>query len=323
MSCEDFMMKFDEMVKRFKQEFHEIVENERAKIKAEVEAYQAEKEKMSAISVRDDDIIHLNVGGQKFTTTRSTLCQVEGSLLASMFSGRWEDSVVRDQDGAVFFDFDPQYFGLILSYLRTKKIATSENPTSLPNVPKSQVKDFNVLVEYLGLSDEILPPETFVSEKFNLHSPGITLEEEEKVAVHDSGGEHKYVLGDNVYKDEVVNLKLKLESFQSNHWMLIGIVKADVVPLSDNSYCWTGSYGWALGNSGQLWKNGSCTVDHSLGNLTKQHDTVELVLNCCTGRLTLNLPIGQEFNMDVPKSQTWKLHVNLCSANDKIRIMKA
>ena len=30
------------------------------------------------------DFIQLNVGGEKFTTTRSTLCQVEGSLLAAM-----------------------------------------------------------------------------------------------------------------------------------------------------------------------------------------------------------------------------------------------
>jgi hypothetical protein len=37
---------------------------------------------MNAGEVSDNDIIHLNVGGQKLTTERSTLCQVEGSLLA-------------------------------------------------------------------------------------------------------------------------------------------------------------------------------------------------------------------------------------------------
>ena len=57
-------------------------------LKAEVEAYNAEKKRMNAVVVRDDDIINLDVGEQKFTTTRSTLCQVEDSLLASMFSGR-------------------------------------------------------------------------------------------------------------------------------------------------------------------------------------------------------------------------------------------
>ena len=77
MSCADLLEKFDDLVKRFKVEFNEIIENERAEMKAEVEAYKAEKEQMQAINISDDDIIHLNIGGQKFSTTRSTLCQVE------------------------------------------------------------------------------------------------------------------------------------------------------------------------------------------------------------------------------------------------------
>ena len=86
MSSADLLSKFDELVKQFKQQFNEIVESERAKMKAEVEAYEVEKLKMNAVKVNDDDIINLNVGGKKITTKRSTLCQVEGSLLASMFS---------------------------------------------------------------------------------------------------------------------------------------------------------------------------------------------------------------------------------------------
>ena len=151
MSCTDLLSKFDDLVKGFNEEFDEIVEGERAKMKAEIEAYQAEEQRMKAGDVSDDDIILLNVGGQKFTSTRSTLCQVEGSLLATMFSGRWEDSVKRDQDGAVFFDVNPLYFGYILDYLRAKKIATPENPAPLPEVPQNQEKSFSNLVEYLGL----------------------------------------------------------------------------------------------------------------------------------------------------------------------------
>ena len=163
----ELLAKFDEMVARFKKEFNDIIEKEREKMKAEVEAYNAEKERMETVSVRDDDIIHLNVSGVKLTTNRSTLCQVEGSLLASMFSGRWEDSVQRDQDGAVFLDFNPQHFTVILDYLRVKKIATPENPAPLPKVPVYQRKEFNILVEYLGLKDELVRTETVISEKFN------------------------------------------------------------------------------------------------------------------------------------------------------------
>ncbi|CAB4039542.1 Chaperone dnaK2 [Paramuricea clavata] len=113
MSRTELLSKFDDLVKRFKEEFKEIVEGERAKIKAEIEAYQAEKQRMKAADASKNDIVLLNVGGQKFTTTRSTSCQVEGSLLATMFSGRREDGLERDEDGAVFFDVNPQYFGYI------------------------------------------------------------------------------------------------------------------------------------------------------------------------------------------------------------------
>ena len=323
MSNVDLMSKFDEIVKRFKKEFDQIIEDERAKMRQEIEAYKAEKLRMKAVVVSDDDIINLNVGGTKMTTKRSTLCQVKDSLLSSMFSGRWETSLARDEDGRIFFDFNPQYFVLILDYLRGKTIATPENPVPLPKVPDDQVKSFNNLIEYLGLSDEIVLAPIAPPEKFNLHSTGVTLQEGGKVAVHHSTQGHKYVLGDKVYRQGIVRRKLKIESLQDNHWMLVGIVKGDVVPQGDESRRWPGSYGWGLGSTGQVWKNGSFTTDNTLKNLTKQGDTVELVLDCDAAKLSLHLPTGQQFHIDLPKAQTWKLHVNWYCANDKIRIIEA
>ena len=321
--------KFDDLAKRFKAEFDEIIEGERAKLKAEMEAFEAEKEMMKALDVSDDDIIFLNVGGQKYTTTRSTLCQVEGSLLAAMFSGRWESKLKRDQDGVVFFDFNPHYFGYVMDYLRAKRIATPENPAPLPKVPEDQMKNFNNLVEYLGLKDEFgpteIPTEIAVSEKFNLRSSGVNLQDDGKVAVHYSTHQgHQYVLGENVYSQGIVRHKLKLESFQDNHWIMVGMVKADVVPQNNGSFFWHESKAWALGKNGNQGKyeNGSLTQNSLLQNVTRQGDTVELVLDCEAGKLSLHLPTGQQFHMDVPKSQSWRLHVNLNGANDRIRIME-
>ena len=293
MSSVYLLSKFDQVVKRFKKEFDEIIEEERAKMRQEVEAYKAEKLRMKAVEVSDNDIINLNVGGTKMTTKRSTLCQVSGSLLASMFSGRWETSLERDEDGRIFFDFNPQYFVLILDYLRAKRVATPENPAPLPKVADDQAKNFNNLIEYLGLSVEIVPAPIVPPEKFNLHSTGVTLQEGGKVAVHDATPAHKYVLGDNVYHQGIVRRKLKIESFQYNNWMLVGMVKGDIVPQNDCSRGWPGSYGWALGKSGQVWKNGSHTTDNTLKNLTTQGDTVELVLDCDAAKLSLHLPTGQ------------------------------
>lgn len=104
----------------------------------------------------------------------------------------------------------------------------------------------------------------------------------------------------------------------------MGILKADVVPQSQSgySYQWRDCNGWAIGNSGQVHKDGSYTSDASLNNSFKQGDTVEVVLNCDAGKLSLHLPAGHQHHMDIPKSQSWRLHVNLHGANDKIRIVE-
>ena len=75
-----------------------------------------------------------------------------------------------------------------------------------------RVSVFNNLIQYFGLSDEISPTEIVASEKFNLHSPGVSLEEDGKVAVNAAGTGFRYVLGENVYEQKIMNLKLKLES---------------------------------------------------------------------------------------------------------------
>ena len=327
MSCGDLLNKFDDLVKRFRAEFNEIVEKERANLKAEVEALNAEKQRMQAVEVSDDDIVHLNVGGQKFTTTRATLCQVEGSLLATMFNGRWEDRVKRDKDGVVFFDFNPEYFGWILDYLRAKKISSSENPAVLAEVPKNQMKNFNTLLEYLGLSDEIVPArstEVLQNEKFSECSSGIIVQENGQVAVHCPSGGHQYVLGENVYQRGIVRFKLKLESFIGNDWILVGIVKAEVKPKNNYSLNWTDSKAWALGQNGYqgMYENGSFKKYDSLVNKSKEGDTVELVLDCDAAKFSLHLPTGQQFQIDIPKSQAWRLHVNLGGLNDRIRIVE-
>ena len=79
------------------------------------------------------------------------------------------------------------------------------------------------------------------------------------VAVHNSSIGHEYALGENVYQRGIVRFKLKLESFQYNAWILVGIVKADVIPKDNYSFNCADSKGWVLGkNSYQgMYENGS------------------------------------------------------------------
>ena len=291
--------------------------------------------------MNNDDIINLNVGGTKLTTLRSTLCQVEDSLLAAMFSGRWEDNIKRDQDGAVFFDFNPQYFVLILDYLREKKISTLENPPPLPRVPEDQEESFYRLVQYLGLSNEISMPyentRTPQSERFSLlkRSHGTSLEEGRKVAVCDKTGP-EYVLGENVYNGGTVNMTLELQSHQS---VFVGITEGDLRLLSQNmnalstikrnlSCRWPGSYGWALNIDHYrmtvitVYQDGSCTTNTNSQRFVRLPTpyTVKLVLECEKGKLSST--IGTEIcNIDIPKRKMWRLAVTLYDENQTIRIM--
>jgi hypothetical protein len=243
-----------------------------------------------------------------------------------MFSGRWED-LKRDKDGAIFFEFNPQHFVIILDYLRAKKNATPENPVLVPKVPEEQAKQFNVLVQNLGLTEEFVSTaEISPGEKFNLHSAEVAVQEGGKVACKSvSSDVHGYVLGENVYQDGIVNLKLKLESLKNNKWMFVGVIKEDTIQVSpgNNASCgWFGSHGWVLGSDGgRVWQNGLCRIDSTLKNRSKQGDTVELILDCDAGKLSLHLPSGHQFQLEIPKSKTWRLNVTLLNASDKIRIV--
>ncbi|XP_072929793.1 BTB/POZ domain-containing protein KCTD3 [Epargyreus clarus] len=66
------------------------------------------------------EIVNLNVGGTRFATSWQTLTWVPDTFFTALLSGRIP--TVRDETGAIFIDRDPQLFGLILNFLRTRDI---------------------------------------------------------------------------------------------------------------------------------------------------------------------------------------------------------
>ena len=62
-------------------------------------------------------VVELNVGGHLYTTTKTTLCKVEDSMLAKMFSGDLPPAY-RDSQGRFFLDRDGSRFATVLTYLR-------------------------------------------------------------------------------------------------------------------------------------------------------------------------------------------------------------
>ncbi|EPS57124.1 hypothetical protein M569_17698, partial [Genlisea aurea] len=63
-------------------------------------------------------VIRLNVGGEIIMTTRQTLTKIPKSTLYFMFNGRWEQKLQIDQNGNIFFDFNPIIFRHLIDQLQ-------------------------------------------------------------------------------------------------------------------------------------------------------------------------------------------------------------
>uniref|UniRef100_A0A7E4USV7 BTB domain-containing protein n=1 Tax=Panagrellus redivivus TaxID=6233 RepID=A0A7E4USV7_PANRE len=103
-------------------------------------------------AIQHDQIIHLNVGGQRFSTSKSTLTWVRDTFFTSLLSGRI--ATIEDESGAKFIDRDPILFRYILNYLRTQQIDL--NGVSIPMLRhEAQFYGIGPLVKRLTLCEEM------------------------------------------------------------------------------------------------------------------------------------------------------------------------
>ncbi|XP_014247230.1 BTB/POZ domain-containing protein KCTD3 isoform X2 [Cimex lectularius] len=78
---------------------------------------------MNPYPTNQGDIVHLNVGGTRFSTSMQTLLCIPDTFFTALLSGRI--SSLKDEKGATFIDRDPKLFSTILNYLRTKEVDLS------------------------------------------------------------------------------------------------------------------------------------------------------------------------------------------------------
>ncbi|XP_053710235.1 SH3KBP1-binding protein 1 [Synchiropus splendidus] len=129
---------------------------------------------------RSGDIIHLNVGGKRFSTSRQTLTWVPDSFFSSLLSGRI--STLKDEDGAIFIDRDPSLFTPILTFLRTKELHPRDVSVHML-LHEAEFYGITPLVRKLQLCDELdrsscgsvlfngyLPPPVYPAKRRNRHS---------------------------------------------------------------------------------------------------------------------------------------------------------
>nr|XP_028597619.1 SH3KBP1-binding protein 1 isoform X2 [Podarcis muralis] len=126
------------------------------------------------------ELVQLNVGGRRFSTSRQTLTWIPDSFFSSLLSGRI--STLKDETGAIFIDRDPDIFAPILNFLRTKELDIRRTNVSLL-LHEAQFYGITPLVRRLQLREELersscgsvlfngyLPPPVFPAKRRNRHS---------------------------------------------------------------------------------------------------------------------------------------------------------
>eukprot|EP00117_Sycon_ciliatum_P029942 scpid82061/ scgid5315/ BTB/POZ domain-containing protein KCTD9 len=100
-----------------------------------------------------DEWISLNVGGERFVTTRTTLTKDADSMLGRMFStsieNDWSWGSAIDSSGSYLIDRSPNYFHHLLDYLRVGKIFEDKTSILQGVLEEAQFFGLTKAVEYL------------------------------------------------------------------------------------------------------------------------------------------------------------------------------
>uniref|UniRef100_A0A1I7TXE6 BTB domain-containing protein n=1 Tax=Caenorhabditis tropicalis TaxID=1561998 RepID=A0A1I7TXE6_9PELO len=110
-------------------------------------------------------IIKLNVGGEVFKTTKSTLKKFDGFLKTLVETSI---PVVRDADGCYIIQRNSKHFALILNYLRYGSIRLPGDYHTLKAI--SEEADYYLLFELRAMCDK---KKHVVKKTLNIHKPKI------------------------------------------------------------------------------------------------------------------------------------------------------
>ena len=125
MSCHHQSSRSLAEAEHYIKEAFEILKEETSRLRQEQESIDAMSKKLD--QVHFSSTVKLNVGGQHFTTSVQTLTKDPNSMLAAMFSGKFD--MKPSEDGSFFIDRDGTHFRFILNFLRTGKLTLPEGAT--------------------------------------------------------------------------------------------------------------------------------------------------------------------------------------------------
>lgn len=128
---------------------------------------QPPTEPSSAVDEIGNDVLSLNVGGTEIDVLRRTLCHGGCSLLASQFSGKQDDKLIRDRKNSFFINQSFELFSILINHLRARDNLTPRAPPIEPPgrddfASKREYAEFLGMVEYYGLTPLVYPTRIIV-----------------------------------------------------------------------------------------------------------------------------------------------------------------
>ena len=118
-----------------------------AAAKLEIEVWEAEKKKLAVIKSFEPKI-KLDVGGNRFTTSLTTLRRFPDTMIGAMFSGR--HAFHLDEEGYYFIDRDGTHVRCTLNFLRSPE-------TFVCDLSGAAMKELKSECDYYGILEIMFP----------------------------------------------------------------------------------------------------------------------------------------------------------------------
>lgn len=106
----------DELLKQ-ERELLDSLKDQQDQLDTDKATFEEQKASLSGTHKFTKQKVKLDVGGERFTSSRSTLVSDKSSFLAAMLSGRYELHADAS-DGSYFIDRDGSQFGHLVNFLR-------------------------------------------------------------------------------------------------------------------------------------------------------------------------------------------------------------
>ena len=280
----------------------------------------------ASANVSDDDIIEIDVGGKVIRALRSTLCLAPGTMFTYMFSGRWEESLKRDDNGRIFLDHDPEFIEIIVNFLRKSKIKDPTEPVRSPEIKYEKKKDFDDLLRYFGLASflNLSPQSTLDIAEIDVVQPHGT-----SVVVSKSETKIRFSkdapVQDNYFvackpslnsSGEGIFWKITIDTLNpAHHWLFLGII-GNLNPSIFSS--WKDSTAYGLGGECAV-KNG-IYEDSTIERLS-QGDCIYFHLK--SNKLTMfnaEKNLKTVIDIDTTVSDTYYINFNFYNPDTKISL---